>query len=708
MSKDLKKKIAFIATFQDQTGGLATLRSMISKTSAELSKFSGKMRATELGLSKIPKTLGKALSQRSKEMSKAIEQHQESLMLPSIGGLAGAGLSLMAPATLELEKNKLSVIAKSIEKVGDSLELVKIKDAELNSLVKYARTLEKFSAPETLAAMNEVASHGWNDTATLKSTSEPLLNLTGAGQFKLHHYGIEQAAIVATNLSNAFGLQREKFAEMVDKLTYAFSNSATNIEELGEGAALVGGLGTMMNVSLEETLAIMMGLADKKKVGTIAGTAMVGLMSRLARLEGGALNIIHDKFSLKEREAIMGRDGKFAPHGFLNFLKIMRDKDKKKELSPGEMMTLMGQDAGAHMVASFDVVDHIFHHLKKLKEGAPGLAKSLSNVQFDGLKGRLKLLQAAVVETSLKIGIDGEMVGNITRYVDRLKGSVKRLNEYLTPEKSKTIASGIEILLGGLLLRGGFKLLKAVSKMTGLSWLGTNIAKPLLRRPMRGLRKAFLTRIKRPFLRFGASVMLAKLFNSSMNVLVKGVLAIGPAIAAAVFSWQVLITGGIAATGIVIGKLVYDHWEKVKLTTSNAISAIGDYFMGLFDRILFKIKSTIPFSPMLDFAKYKVTSSIQSALPHLKALSLGLMLNPMATMANLGTFLTAPAAQKVELPKKLDGDSQQAKAKDNKQASVKLEIDFKNIPRGADVSIVRNQARVPIDMYKGYAGELIG
>ena len=82
--------------------------------------------------------------------------------------------------------------------------------------------------------------------------------------------GLGEAASIAGSTLRAFGLEAEETQRVVDVMSSSTSKSALDYESLRESLKLVAPTSRAMNVSIEETTALLATLADNGLKGSIA------------------------------------------------------------------------------------------------------------------------------------------------------------------------------------------------------------------------------------------------------------------------------------------------------------------------------------------------------------------------------------------------------------------------------------------------------
>jgi len=164
-------------------------------------------------------------------------------------------------------------------------------DTELALLSEKAKEMDavtKFTAQESADAFGYMALAGWNAQKQIAGI-EPVLNLATAANMDL-----AQASDIVTDYLTAFGLTADDAAAFTDKMAYAMSHSNTNVVQLGEAYKNCASTAKSMNISVEDTTAVLMGMANAGVKSGEAGTALNAVMTRLATDASGCATALNE------------------------------------------------------------------------------------------------------------------------------------------------------------------------------------------------------------------------------------------------------------------------------------------------------------------------------------------------------------------------------------------------------------------------------
>jgi len=169
---------------------------------------------------------------------------------------------------------------------------------EMKALSDNAKELgksTKFTASEVVELQTEFAKLGFS-TGSILDVTKATLDLAAATGTDLAN-----AAMVAGNTLNGFGLDTEETGRVADVMAKAFSSSALDIEKFQESMKLVAPIAKVTKTSLEESSAALSILADRGVSGSLAGTQLRRIMADLATKTGksfqDSLKITADRLS---------------------------------------------------------------------------------------------------------------------------------------------------------------------------------------------------------------------------------------------------------------------------------------------------------------------------------------------------------------------------------------------------------------------------
>src|SRR5699024_880090 len=93
-----------------------------------------------------------------------------------------------------------------------------------------------------------------------------------------------RSADLTSNILASFNLHTAETARVADVLAVASSNANTDVEQLAEALKPVGGVARSLNISLEETSAVLGAMAQAGRQSGEAGTGLRAILSQLLNL----------------------------------------------------------------------------------------------------------------------------------------------------------------------------------------------------------------------------------------------------------------------------------------------------------------------------------------------------------------------------------------------------------------------------------------
>lgn len=245
------------------------LEAETGKANANLNKVNKSLKTTEKQAKETSGAMSSAFDALPASIQGAIGQVKNlgtSFKALAVGGgvaaIAGLG-SLFVMAT-----KKGAEFAQALS----GLEAVLgASDSEMNQLSNSAKELgasTQFTSKQVVELQTEFAKLGFSTKEILAST-KATLDLAASLDV-----GLGEAAQIAGSTLRAFGLEAEETQRVVDVMASSTSKSALDYDSLRESLKLVAPTSRAMNVSIEETTALLATLADNGLKGSIAGTGL--------------------------------------------------------------------------------------------------------------------------------------------------------------------------------------------------------------------------------------------------------------------------------------------------------------------------------------------------------------------------------------------------------------------------------------------------
>jgi len=419
-----------------------------------------------------------ALSQQTKRLAQARAQYDRTQRVA--GSMAGSGAAGLASgsgilyAGARLLAPGLDFDA-SMSKVQSLTRLDK-NSPELEALREQARQLgasTQFTAGQSADAQGFLAMAGFNPQA-IRAAMPGMLSLAKAGDSEL-----AETADIASNILTGFNLQASDMGRVGDVLVGAFTRSNTNLQMLGETMKYVAPVAAGVGQDIE-TMAAMAGkLGDAGIQGSMGGTALRAIISRLAappKMAADALNALG--ISAKDAQGNM-RDMPTVLQEIYEKTKTMGDAERS-----GFLKGIAGEEAfsGLQVLVQQAGNGELQKFIGTLRE-ARGEAEQTAKVIGDNLRGDLDALNSAWEDLGIQLQTQQDSpLRSITQGITRVIGVVKtwvKENPALASQLVK-MAGGLGLIMatmGGLTLMlasilGPFAMVRYGMMLLGIKSLG--------------------------------------------------------------------------------------------------------------------------------------------------------------------------------------------------------------------------------------------
>ena len=294
--------------------------------------------------------------------------------------------------------------------------------SELTKLTSKAKEMgasTKFTAQESAEAFNYMAMAGWK-TDDMLNGIEGILSLAAASGEDL-----ATTSDIVTDALTAFNMKASDAGRFSDVLAMAASNANTTVSGMGETFKYAGAMAGALGYSIED-VALMTGLMANAGIkGTMSGTALNSIFTRLSTNTNGAADALADlgiKFFTSEGNA---RDLSDVMGELRNATANM-SQEQKAQLAN----TIAGTEAQKGLVAILNASEEDYNKLAEAINNADGAAASMSDTMMDNLAGSITLLQSAADGVKISFG-------------ERLSPYVRNLAEWLTAQMP-AIEQGLE------------------------------------------------------------------------------------------------------------------------------------------------------------------------------------------------------------------------------------------------------------------------
>ncbi|MGL5592965.1 MAG: phage tail tape measure protein [Cetobacterium sp.] len=213
--------------------------------------------------------------------------------------------------------------------------------------------------------------------------------------------------IVSDNMT-AFGLDAKDAAKVADIFAYTMSKTNTGVGQLGEAFKYISSQSKGLNISMEETSALLGLLADKGIKGSTAGTGLGAMYTKILK-EAKEF----EKLGIKTK----GKNGNFiGTDKFLAQLSAYFKKEKKDEFQQQQMLIKMFGKEGYRVAQglldgakeidgkTYTGVERIEAQIRATEKLSIGAAERMEKTMLEGASGAKVLFDSAVDSVRMAIG----------------------------------------------------------------------------------------------------------------------------------------------------------------------------------------------------------------------------------------------------------------------------------------------------------------
>lgn len=294
--------------------------------------------------------------------------------------------------------------------------------AKLTDKAKEMGATTKFTAEESAQAFNYMAMAGWK-TGDMLDGIEGILSLAAASGEEL-----ATTSDIVTDALTAFRMKASDAGHFADVMAAATSNANTTVSGMGETFKYAATMAGTLGYSIED-VALATGLMANSSIkGSMAGTALNTIFTRLSTNTGGAAD------ALKE----LGIDF-FEANGSARDLSDVLEELRAATASYSDQQkselanTIAGTEAQKGLLAILNASIEDYGKLAEAVNNADGAAKNMSDTMMDNLQGSITRLQSSVDGVKLAFG-------------ERLSPYVRGISEWLTGQMP-AVEDGLDQLM---------------------------------------------------------------------------------------------------------------------------------------------------------------------------------------------------------------------------------------------------------------------
>lgn len=268
--------------------------------------------------------------------------------------------------------------------------------AELSKLTDKAKEMgatTKFTATESAEAFNYMAMAGWK-TADMLDGIEGILSLAAASNEEL-----ATTSDIVTDALTAFKMKASESGHFADVLAAATSSANTTVSGMGETFKYAGTMAGTLGYSIED-VALATGLMANSAIkGTMAGTALNSIFTRMSTNTGGARDALQELGIEFFNANGSARDLSDVMDELREATATYSDKQKSSLAN-----TIAGTEAQKGLLAILNASTEDYNKLADAVNNADGAAQNMSETMLDNLQGSITLLQSAVDGVKISFG----------------------------------------------------------------------------------------------------------------------------------------------------------------------------------------------------------------------------------------------------------------------------------------------------------------
>ncbi len=297
----------------------------------------------------------------------------------------GMGYLLSKPfkASIEFESNMADVKALTKNLTNDDFILLQEKAKELGAKTEW-------SASQSALGMTYLAKAGFDAKQQL-GAMEGVLGLATAGSVDL-----ATSSDIASNVLSGFGIEANKMGMVSDVLAKTFTTSNTDLLMLGETMKYTAPIASGLGVSITEVSALAGKLGDVGIQGSMAGTSLRQMYTRLSAppkeaekaLDSLGISVFDAQGKFKGMPNIVGELNK-AMAG-------MDDGVKTEKLKHIFGMTALSSGIALMKVGKKGLLDY-----KSTLDNSTGTTAKIQEIKLDTTAGEFKLLGSAMESLSI-------------------------------------------------------------------------------------------------------------------------------------------------------------------------------------------------------------------------------------------------------------------------------------------------------------------
>lgn len=358
--------------------------------------------------------------------------------------------AIQATADFEAAMSEVGAISGA---TGDDLIALEKKAKEMGESTK-------FSASESAEALKYMAMAGWK-TGDMLDGLEGIMNLAASGA------DLGTTSDIVTDALTAMGYSAGDAGRLADVMAAASSNANTDVEMMGETFKYAAAMAGTMGYSMEDTALAIGLMANSGIKGSMAGTSLNAIISRLATNTSGATECINEL-----GVEFYNADG--TARDFGDVMSELREATKglTTEQKAEIASTVAGEEAKKGLLAILNATSEDYDKLSNAIDNSKDSAKEMADMMNDNLSGQLTLLKSqleglaiqfvTLIMPYLKQGV--EWLAKVCEWISGLDDGTKKM---IITVAAVLAAAGPVLIFVGKIATGIGSVISIGSKLIG-------------------------------------------------------------------------------------------------------------------------------------------------------------------------------------------------------------------------------------------------
>ena len=389
-------------------------------------------------------------------------------------GMTKAGKKL-APVTAGLTALGTASVKTMASFEDGMLKVQSLSGATGAEFEKLTETAKKFgattawTASDVADAMGYMALAGFDTNEILASTSGMLSLASASGE------DLATVTDILTDSMTAFGDSASDAERYADVLATTQAKSNTTVGLLGEAFKYVAPLAGSYGYKLEDVSTALGQMANAGVKGSMAGTALSSIITRLGTNTDGCRTAIEEM-----GVAFYNEDG--TARNLSEVLKdlcdVTADLDTEEKASLSKQ--LAGQEAMKGLLAILNQGSDAYEELENKIKNCNGTASDMAENMESGMGGSLRSLQSALEGASIVLG--EKLAPYVKSVADKIRELCDRFQNLSPATQDIIVKVGLLVaglapvlIIGGKMISGVGAIITGISKMTGVIKAGISI-----------------------------------------------------------------------------------------------------------------------------------------------------------------------------------------------------------------------------------------